>query len=218
MIRPLCLAIISCSLFAAPVCAQDFLNRFDHFTAEVGAGFSFPAGVHADHLKTGFNFVASGGPRFNSHFTLTGDFSLHYLNVKRAEQIIDNNAPQVSLGSMMRMWSLTLNPGYTPIKQERFSLYLTAGYGLYNRRLLLAAPGPIQIDVCDEFWDVCMKSGPFTKDSVTGNLSIYKGGYNAGGGVTFGSRTKFFIETRYHHMFTPKAATQVVPITFGIRW
>src|SRR5215510_860603 len=121
MIRPLCLAIISCSLFAAPVSAQDFLNHFDHFTAEVGAGFSFPAGVHADHVKTGFNFVASGGPRFNTHFSLTADFSLHYLNVKRPKQILENT-PEISLGSMMRMWSLTLNPGYELIKQERFSL------------------------------------------------------------------------------------------------
>src|SRR5262245_35071277 len=214
MIRPICLAIISCSLFVMPARAQESLN---HFTAEVGAGFSFPIGIYADHLKTGFNFVASGGPRFNSHFTLTADFSLHYLNVKHAEQI-SGNTPQISLGSMMRMWSLTLNPGFELIKQERFSFYATAGYGLYNRRLLLAAPGPIPIEGCDEFWDVCVShSGPLSNEIVTGNLSVYKAGYNAGGGVTFGAHTKFFIESRYHHMFTPRTL-QIIPITFGVRW
>jgi hypothetical protein len=52
---------------------------------------------------------------------------------------------------------------------------------------------------------------------VTGDLGTYRSGYNPGGGVTFGTRTKFFVEARYHHMFTDIAA-EVVPLTFGIRW
>jgi len=212
--RRIFLGAIIWLLLAVPLRAQDFLN---HVTAEVGAGFSFPLGAPADHLKTGFNFVASGGRRFNQHFTLTLDFSLHYLDLKNSLQIPDTNI-EPSLGSMLRMWSLTLNPGYEFIKQERFSSYATAGYGLYNRRLLLAAPGPVPIVVCDAFWDLCVSSNPPSGVTVTGDLGVYTGGYNAGGGVTFGAHTKFFMEARYHHMFTTRNATQIVPITFGIRW
>jgi opacity protein-like surface antigen len=137
------------------------------------------------------------------------------LNVKNS--LKTQNNVDVSLGSLMRLWSLTLNPRYDFIKQERFSSYATGGYGLYNRRLLLAAPGIIPAVVCDPFWDVCVSNSPATNEMVTGNLSPYKGGYNVGGGVNFGTRTKFFVEVRYHRMFTD-VATQVVPLTFGIRW
>ena len=74
MKRILFLAVVS-SLFAAPLRAQDSLK---HITFAVGAGFSFPVGAVKAHTKTGFNFVASAGPRFNPRFTLTVDFSLHY--------------------------------------------------------------------------------------------------------------------------------------------
>jgi opacity protein-like surface antigen len=194
-----------------PVRAQDFLN---HITADVGAGFSFPIGEAANHTKTGFNFVASGGPRFNSHFSLSLDFSLHYLEIKNSLQDPETGV-DLSLGSIMRLWSLTVNPAYEFIKQERFSSYATAGYGLYNRRLLLAATGAVPAVACDQFWNVCVSSIPVT---VTGKLNPYKGGYNVGGGVTFGARTKFFVEVRYHHMFTTNVATELVPLTFGIRW
>jgi hypothetical protein len=200
-------------LLAAPLHAQDFLN---HLTVGAGAGFSFPIDEIAAHTKTGFNFVASGGPRLNPRFSVGLDFSLHYLNVKNSLQSPETGV-DLSLGSMMRMWSLTLNPVYEFIKQDRFSSYATGGYGLYNRRLLLSAPGLIPAVVCDPFWNVCVSNTP-SGAVVTGSLGVYKGGYNAGGGVNFGARAKFFTEVRYHHMFTQDAATQIIPLTFGIRW
>src|SRR5437667_4872453 len=121
---------VVCLLFTTPVRAQDFLN---HITGDVGAGFTFPAGRIADHTQNGFNFVASGGPRFNRHFSLTLDFSLHYMDVKNFLESPEAGV-DLSFGSMVRMWSLTLNPSYEFIKQERFSSYATGGYGLYNRK------------------------------------------------------------------------------------
>jgi opacity protein-like surface antigen len=197
-------------LVVLPLQAQDFLQ---HVTAEVGAGFSFPVGTTGNHTKTGFNFVASGGPRFNDHLTLTLDFSLHYLEIKNSF-VSPVSGAELSLGSLVRMWTLTLNPSYEFIKKERFSSYATGGYGLYNRRLLLAATGGAVAFACEPFWQVCINSAP---DMVTGNPSPYKGGYNVGGGVTFGATNKFFAEVRYHHMFTG-TPTQIIPLTFGIRW
>ena len=211
------LSLVICLLFTMPLPARDPLNHdfLNHITFDAGAGFTFPLATLADHTKTGFNFVASGGPRFNRHLDLTLDFSLHYLDIENSFRSPDG--VELSFGSIMRMWSLTVNPGYEFIKQERFSSYVTGGYGLYNRRLLLAAPGPIPAVACDQFWKVCVRSSPISSDMVTGSVSPYKGGYNVGGGVTFGAHTKFFIEARYHHMFTD-VATEVVPLTFGIRW
>jgi opacity protein-like surface antigen len=204
-------ALLISLLFVAPLRAQDFLK---HITAGVGAGFSFPAATTRERTKTGYNFVASGGPRFNDHLTLSLDFSLHYLEIKNSF-VSSVTGNELAMGSTMRMWSLTLNPSYEFIKKERFSSYATAGYGLYNRRLLLASSGGVPAVACEQFWQVCVSSAP---DLVSGNPSPYKGGYNAGGGVAFGATNKFFAEVRFHHMFTANGATEVIPLTFGIRW
>jgi opacity protein-like surface antigen len=206
------LLVLICLLFTLPLPAQNFL---DHVTAEAGAGFTFPVDTMRNHTKNGFNFLASGGPRFNRHFTMTLDFSLHYMDVKNF--LKNSNNVDISQGSMVRIWSLTVNPGYEFIKQERFSTYATGGYGLYNRKLLLAAPGIVPAAVCDSFWKICVGT-PGSSEMLSGDFSLYKGGYNVGGGVTFGARTKFFAETRYHHMFTEDAPTILIPLTFGVRW
>jgi hypothetical protein len=212
------LAAVIVSLFTMPLRAQDFLDRFnDHITVDAGAGFSFPAGTVADRTKMGFNFAASGGPRFNRRFTLTLDFSLHYLDIKNSFVDPETNE-DLSPGSEVRLWTLTVNPGYEFIKKERFSAYATGGYGLYNRQLLLAPPSLTPAAMCDEFWGVCISTLNLNGPTAAGNGSLYKGGYNVGGGVTFGSRTKFFIEALYHHMFTSDPGTAIVPLTFGVRW
>ena len=211
-IQAIILAFALCLLFTPPLHAQDYLQ---HVTFEFGAGFSFPVGQTADHTKMGWNFVASGGPRFNRRFSLTADFSLHYLNIKNSF-IEPATGVDLSLGAIMRMWSLTANPTFEFIKQERFTSYATGGYGLYNRHLDLAANGPVPASVCDQFWDACVSNPPPTV--ISGDRSPYKGGFNVGGGVMFGSHTKFFTEVRYHRMFTTKTPTELIPLTFGIRW
>jgi len=204
--------VVMCLSFTTPLLAQDVLK---HVTFGAGAGFSFPLGTLDNRTKTGFNFVASGGPRFNSRFSVPVDFSLHYLDVKSFKNSETNADP--FLGSMVRIWSLTVNPSFEFIKQERFGSYVTGGYGLYNRKLLLAAPGLLPALTCDPVLNVCvdnLSSGPV----ISGDFSLYKGGYNVGGGVTFGARTKFFVEVRYHHMLTTHTPVEIVPLTFGIRW
>jgi len=187
-------------------------NFLDHITAEAGAGFSFPVGTIANHAKNGFHFAAAGGPRLNQRWSITLDFSLHYMDAKNLPR---TDTTDLSLGSMVRTCALTVNPVYEFIKQERFSSYATGGYGLYNRTLLLAAPGPLQASIRDEFWNVSII---VPEQTITGDRSVYKGGYNVGGGVTFGPHVKLFAEARYHHMFTSKGATEFFPVTFGIRW
>jgi hypothetical protein len=55
---------------------------------------------------------------------------------------------------------------------------------------------------------------------VTGSRSDNAFGGNIGGGLTYrlGERTKFYTEVRYHHASYDKVATDILPLTFGIRW
>src|ERR1051325_10773010 len=78
---------------------------------------------------------------------------------------------------------------------------------------------------------VCGKQNPFfgfcfpqtaTVNEVVASSRTTKGGFNAGGGfnIPLGeSRLKFFMEARYHRMFSSNGADLTyVPLTVGIRW
>lgn len=212
-IRLVCIGAILGGVLALDSYGQD---RLRHVTFDAGAGFSFPVGQLENHAETGFNFVASGGARFNSRLSLSLDFALHYFNVENSLHSPVTGV-DLSLGSLVRVWSLTVNPTYQFFKAEKFTTYVTGGYGLYNRQLQIPAPGPVAASACDAFWNVCVGSSP-TGASLSGNINPYRGGYNVGGGVNVGTRTKFFVETRYHHMFTTNSPTEIIPLTFGVRW
>jgi hypothetical protein len=207
------LYVVVSFLFSMNLLAQD---RFEHFTFDFGGAFSFPAGQLANHARTGFEFTASGGPRFNPSLSVGLDFALSYFNVKNSLQ--SQAGTDFSRGAIVRTWSLTVNPTYQFLRREKSSYYVTAGYGLYNRQLQIPVPDlSAAASACDAFWKVCVNNSP-TSTSVTGNLNPYVGGYNVGGGVNIGTRTKFFVEVRYHHMFTSDSPTELIPLTFGVRW
>jgi Outer membrane protein beta-barrel domain len=200
-------------LFTKNLVAQD---RLKHVTFDVGGGFSFPTGQLANRADTGFGLVASGGPRFSPSLSIGLDFAIQFFNVENRPPG-EVTVPNFTFGAMVRTWSLTVNPTYQFLRRERSSYYATAGYGLYNRQLQDLAHGAAAGNTCDAFWNVCVSNSP-TGSSLTGNVNPYRGGYNVGGGVNFGSRTKLFVEVRYHHMFTSRSPTELIPVTFGVRW
>jgi len=209
-IRRAFFCVLLVCVFSVYVHGQD---RLEHLTFDVGGAFSFPTGQLGNRVQTGFGIVASGGPRFNPSFSVGLDFDVQYFNLKN---FVGSPVNQVnSLGSMVRIWSLTVNPTYQFWKEEKISSYVTGGYGIYNRDLQLPTRGGVvPVAVCDAFWNICASQG----SAISGNLNTYKGGFNVGGGLNFGSRTKFFIETRYHHMFTTHSPTELIPLTVGVRW
>ena len=210
-IRRASFCVLLVCVFSTFVHGQD---RLEHITFDAGGGFSFPTGQLGNRVQTGFSFVASGGPRFNPSFSVGLDFALHYFNLKN---FVGSPVNEVnSVGSMVRVWSLTINPTYQFWKEEKVSSYATAGYGIYNREFQLPTPGGgVAAAACDAFWNICAGG---SQSAISGNLNTYKGGFNVGGGINFGSRTKFFVEARYHHMFTTHSPTELIPLTFGVRW
>jgi hypothetical protein len=56
---------------------------------------------------------------------------------------------------------------------------------------------------------------------VTGSTSADAFGENIGGGVTYRlgeGGLNFYTEFRYHHASYHKVSTNIIPLTFGIRW
>ena len=182
-------------------------------TAEFGGGISLPVNATKDHAHNGFTFVAAAGPRLNSHLSALVDFTFNGMNVTT----LHNGTANTTVDATMYLWSLTVNPELTFIKKERVSSYVTGGYGLYYRWLQLTRTAFSPTAVCDSWWDICTNNATDLA-SFSNGRSTYKGGFNFGAGMTYGERKKLFVEASYHHMFTTNQPTEVIPITFGVRW
>jgi opacity protein-like surface antigen len=190
------------------------LQAQHRLTAEFGGGVAVPIGDTNQRAKVGFSFAAAAGPRLTNRFSALLDFTFHGLDVNALE----NSSGNPRVDAQMYLWSLTANPDFQFIKTERFSSYVTGGYGLYYRWLELTRADFGSGVVCDAWWSLC--STPFNVDGnlFNGIRSTYKGGVNAGGGFTYGTNKKFFAEVRYHRMFTTRQPTELLPIIVGVRW
>src|SRR5215470_15743759 len=75
--------------------------------------------------------------------------------------------------------------------------------------------------ICDPYWSWWYGCTIGTVNFVTGSRSANSFGENIGAGLTFRlgeSQAKIYAEARYHHAGYNRVATQLVPVTFGIRW
>ena len=72
-----------------------------------------------------------------------------------------------------------------------------------------------------EWWNVQCVNGIFPTDVTVGSRTISAGGFNVGGGLAFrlgDSPTNLYVEVRYHHAMTGRVETEILPLTFGVRW
>jgi hypothetical protein len=71
------------------------------------------------------------------------------------------------------------------------------------------------------FWGFACSSGVVSSDQTLANTSSAAPGFNAGMGFTIKvgePRYRLYFEARYHYAATTPANTQLIPITFGIRF
>lgn len=218
--KRICLFLAICLLAEIRVQAQSF----DDFTAQIGAGFTPSLGPTHGRTSTGWGFNGAAGPRLSQNVSLLFDVSFNKLDVKTLGDVIDDEDNLDAFDNVnepfdanMKMWGFTVNPSFEYLRKERWSGFIQGGYGVYNRKLDLRAATFEPAIVCDAWWNICT-AGRVTDDEVIGESSTWKGGFNVGTGFTFGQKHKFFAEIRYHHVFTTNLDTQIIPITFGVRW
>jgi hypothetical protein len=75
--------------------------------------------------------------------------------------------------------------------------------------------------ICDPYWSWWYGCTIGSVNIITGSRSANAFGENIGGGLTFRlgeSHAKIYTEIRYHHASYDKVSTQLLPLTFGIRW
>ena len=207
--------LLVCSLvFVTYASGQDHPYIFN-----IGGGPGFPVGDISSFANVGGHFVAGGGVNTKRGFGLDAEFMWHDLPPKQS--IINlTGAPD----GAARMYSVTGNILVHSPGAHKAGLYGIGGIGWYHRSWELTHPTLAIGTTCFPsyvWWGVVCTNGLVSANAVLASGSSDAFGFNVGLGVTYRlgeSPVKFYTELRYHHAYTSGIDTQVLPLTFGIRF
>lgn len=198
------------------LCSPSIADAQEHgkFNFNVGGGVGFPQGDLGRFTNTGGNFVVGGGYNFGRYVSTNGEFMWHDLPIN--QNTLDTLRTP---GASARQYALTFDPMVQFPIAHKLGGYGIGGIGWYHRSGETTTPG-LGV-VCDPYWSWWYGCVVGEVQIVTGSTSANAFGENIGGGVTYRlgeSGLKFYTEFRYHHAHFHKISTNIIPLTFGIRW
>jgi len=192
------------------------------FTFEFGGGFNAPIGNDASSteggpfITWGGNVTAGAGLRFSRSFSLLGEFQ--YLDNKLPGALIAEAGAGASNGNT-HIISVAANPVIDLFPRSANSLYLTGGGGYYHKST------NFNIQLCCDFegFPISINTNSFSSNQLGGSFGF---GYTRRVGGTYNdSNMKFFAESRYLFLNTPRVGqvnglgtTELIPVTLGVRW
>jgi len=175
---------------------------------DFGGGPTVVTGSQDQLSGGGSNFEFGGGFNFSPRVGFVLEYMNSWLGVTDAA-IQQNGA----VDGDAYVWGITLNPIWRFRIAGPIGGYLIGGGGYYERDMRF-----------DEPVEVFVPTFPVGGFFATGTQSVHQyddaGGLNIGGGLTWnvGWGTKLFVEARFHYLFTSGNATEIIPVTFGLRW
>ena len=193
--------------------AQDE-GQYGRYLFNVGGGVGFPQGDLSKFINTGGNFVVGGGINFGKYLGVDSEFMWHDLPVNSATKQALNTP-----GAHARQYSWTFNPMFHFPLGSKAGGYVIGGGGWYHRSGETTTPGTAII--CDPYWSWWFGCTIGGVDVITGSTSSDAFGGNIGADFTYRlseSHAKLYAEVRYHHASYHKVDSNLLPLTFGIRW
>jgi hypothetical protein len=191
-------------------------SYIDHLTFEGGGGFNAPIGNDQPFITWGGNITIGGGYRFQKHISVLAEYQ--FMDNKLPGSLISDAGSQ---GGHAHIWSLTLDPVIDFFPSRKNDIYVTGGGGFYRK--VTSFTDPVEVEECSYF---CVIG---TENVVVSHFSSNQGGVNFGLGVTHkvggDEHLKAFAEVRYLLINTPPIGeqdglgkTELIPVTFGVRW
>lgn len=212
---------------AAPGYAQNDVSY--PFNVHIGGGIGVPLNPTANLAGISGTFQIGAGPNLSKHSSIVGEFMWDGLSPTQSALAPILN-PLIAAGSpsnvtaSANLYTLTANYAYH-LEGNRYGFYVIGGGGWYYRHISLnnntVAPGTVCQPVWN-YWGYECVNGFVSTQTTLASRGVSSGGVNGGGGITINmgaQGTKFYIEARYH--YSPqggRVSTQVVPVTFGLRW
>jgi hypothetical protein len=181
---------------------------------EAGAGFNAPIGNDTPYITWGGNFTGGGGLNFSKRFALLGEF-----------QFMDNKLPGAFVaagggqGGNAHIISLTVDPMVDLFPSRVTSAYITGGGGYYHKSTNFTVQ-----ECCDFYgYPVNVVANSFSSNQAGANIGL--GITHRLGGVYGDGKMKLYGEARYVYIHTPAitvpnglGTTELIPVTFGLRW
>jgi hypothetical protein len=189
-------------------------DNYNKFRFNIGGGISFPQGDLGSFVNDGANFVVGGGYNFTRILGVDSEFMWADLPINQATKNL-----LATTGASARQYAWTFNPIVQLPIGHKLGAYAIGGIGWYHRSGETTTPG-VGV-VCDPYWSWWYGCTLGTVNFVTGSHSGNAFGENIGAGVTFRlgeSHAKIYAEFRYHHAGYDRVSTNLIPLTFGIRW
>ena len=191
---------------------QSYQSRWSHLAIEGGGGFTAPLGKSSNDLTWGWNVRGGLGFNFSKKLAVLGEWEFNRNKIP-GRILSEVGEP----GGNVHTWSLTVDPVWNYKTSGGFGGYVVGGGGFSRQLTSFTEPALAQGVYCDYFY--CYPYY-YTTNVVVSHYSSNQGALNIGTGVTFGhwQNAKLFTEARYEWLDTPGHSTQIIPVTFGLRW
>lgn len=187
---------------------------FHHLAFEAGGGFNAPIGNDTPYITWGGNFTVGAGFRFSNRLSVLGEYQ--FIGDKLPGAFV---AAGGGTGGNAHINSLTVDPVIELFPKASNDVYLTGGAGWYHKSTNFT------VEECCDFYGypVEVTANSFSSNQLGANFGI---GYSHRlGGVYGDGQAKLFAEARYLFVNTPSitqtnglGATELIPVTFGVRW
>jgi hypothetical protein len=213
--------LVLLGLSVATASAQSNVPRFNF---EVGGGLGIGKGLVGRVVGGSYQGEAGAGLNFSRTFGFNGEYLYYGLPIK--ESVIKQ---QFGWGNSAggSVQAASLNGIVTPL-HGHLGVYGIFGVGFYVRNVSTTRNLLLKGAACQpawKWWDLTCTLGPnpaLTSDQTISSNTKDAGGFNFGGGVTFGlhhlHHARLFVEGRYHRAYHSDVQTTFIPATVGLRW
>jgi hypothetical protein len=187
--------------------SQAWAQGLEEMHAAVGA--VVPAGPTEARLETGWTFAIGGVYWFAPRLGLHAELAVHRFGL--STELQDAIGP--AKDGLATIVVVPISGVWRLHDQGDGGFYLLAGPGIYNRQVALDEPSTAPL-AQGEPW-AGTRAGWTPRESLT----TTRLGANAGLGWEHPlGRGSFFVEVRYHRMFTRGLPTEFVPVVVGSRF
>jgi hypothetical protein len=213
--------------FVCGLSAQDDDQFGEDSRLNTNLGFTVTAPLNptAQLVNVGGGFVAGAGYNISRRHALIGEFMWNRLGGANAAL-----APiRAALGTQNidghgSLFAVTGNYRFE-LRGKGTGVYFIAGGGWYRRLATIethvATGSSISCTPTWEWWGFQCASGTVTSDQTVASYTADNLGVNGGVGVTFKvgePRYRVYLEARYIYVPSKTIHTELIPITFGIRF
>jgi len=221
------LAVASCGAIAQtwPAAAERGSEDNPAGNVHLGAPLVIPLNPTARAVHLGWGFNVGGGYNFTRRHGLVGDFTWNDLfptneALAKIRTALNDNTIDMSVA----LTSLTGNYRYE-LRGKNLGTYFLGGAGLYYRHTHLSKQVTtgknIECTPTWTWWGFTCTGGNVTENQTVASWSATAGGFNGGIGFTFRVGEppyRLYAESRYHYAPNSRVNTQLIDITFGIRY